>query len=66
MSYKLYVIDEEGRSASWTHMNGHKGLVPAMYFPDNLDSVIVLEHGSQTTHLYISKDGVMEVVVLDE
>ena len=66
-NYKLYVIDEDGRSASWTHIsdaNGHRGLLPCMYFPSNKNSVIVIEHKTQTTHLYIDKDGMMEIEVV--
>jgi hypothetical protein len=67
MSYKLYVIDSDGRSAFWSHTNGgNRGLQPCLWFADNLDSVIVLEHESRTTHLYISADGEMEIEVIDE
>jgi hypothetical protein len=64
-SYQLYVIDYNGNSASWSHTNGHRGK-PCLWFPDDKATVIVLEHETRTTNLYISEDGVMEVEVIEQ
>lgn len=62
-SYRLYVLDDNDKSAIWTHTAGHGGKA-CLYFPDDKDVVIVLEHDTQTTHLYISPDGILEIEVI--
>lgn len=64
-SYRLFVIDDKGNSATWSHTNGHRGK-PCLWFPDDTTAVIVLEHDSRTTNFYISKDGVLEVEVIED
>ncbi len=59
--FQLYVIDEDQRSASWSHTNGKRGLTPCLNFPDDKPAVIVLEHPTQTTYMYLSPDGMLEI-----
>lgn len=61
--YELYVQDEYGRSASWSHArNGNSGLQPCLYFADDQESVIILDHPSMRTMLFLSPDGTVEIV----
>ena len=60
--YKLYVIDEKGHSASWSHTEGFKGKA-CMVFPDYTNNTIVIEHPTATTYMFISKDGELDIAV---
>lgn len=65
--YELYVEDESGRSASWSHTNGtrNNGLTPCLYFADDKEAVIILDHPTTRTMLFIQPDGTLEIVQQD-
>ena len=60
--YQLYVVDKNGNTSTWSHTNGHRGK-PCIVFSDDVDSMIILDHPTMRTHLYISASGVLDITV---
>lgn len=67
MSYELFIIGDNGKPASWSHtsIERQKGSLPCLHFPDDRDIVIVIQHPTRTTHIYISADGELDIETVD-
>jgi hypothetical protein len=60
MSYKLYIVNDNDRSVTWSHTEGFGGK-PCLVFPDDKDCTIVIEHPTCTTYIDISAEGFLEI-----
>lgn len=66
MAYRLFVIDERGRTVNFTQPDHSRNGKPCLHFPDDKPFTLVLEHDTVTTYIPFDGDGAMGDIEQEE